>query len=123
MPSTYPVLRTHRPTIVQPEPLTIIGGHGGVGGDDGGDGGDGGGGEGGGGGGGDGGECFATKDTVSSCLHGFLQREVRQRFGKEKVSPNLGAVHRAPFQPSPHVSIMVRVHVAPIVTAKGELDV
>ena len=101
------MLRTHRPTIVQPEPLTIIGGHGGGGG------GDGGGGEGGGGGGGDGGECFATKDTVSSRFHP----------DKEKVSPNLGAVHRAPFQPSPDVSFMVRVHVAPIVTAKGELDV
>lgn len=121
MPSPYPVLRTHRPTFVQPEPLTLKGGDGGGEGDGGGGGGDG---DGDGGGGGDGGECFATKDTVSSCLHGFLeQRGAHQRFRKEKVSPKLGAAHCAPFQPSPHVSIMVRVHVAPIVTANGELDV
>ena len=69
MPSPYPVLRTQRPTIVQPEPLTVIGGDGGDG--DGGGGGGGNGGDGGDGGGG-GGECSTTKDTVSSCRHGFL---------------------------------------------------
>ena len=123
MPSPYPVLRTHRPTIVQPEPLTVIGGDvgegdgGGGGGGDGGDGGDGGGG---------GGECPTTKDTVSSCLHGVLPGgKQNQKPGcfKKKICPKLGAAHCAPFQPSPLESLMVRAHVAPIVTAKGELDV
>ena len=122
------MLRTHRPTIVQPEPLTVIGGDGGDGGDGGGGGGDGDGGGGGGGDGGDGGDGgggggdgFTTKDTVScrTCRGEYP----KPGYAKEKVCPKLGAAHCAPFQPSPYESLMVRAHVAPIVTAKGELDV
>ena len=79
---------------------------GGCGGGDGGDGGDGG------EAGGEDGCSDTTKDSVP-----------RRPPAKEKLCPKPGASHRAPFQPSPYVSRMSRVHVAPIVTAKAELEV
>ena len=102
------MLRTHRPTIAQPEPLTRVavgrlGGEGGGLGD--------GGGEGGGLGGGGGWDC-TTKDLVP-CLP----------FAREKLCPKPGAAHSAPFQPSPYESVMSRVHVAPSATANGKLEV
>ena len=102
------MLRTHRPTIAQPEPLTRVavgrlGGEGGGLGD--------GGGEGGGLGGGGGWDC-TTKDLVP-CLP----------FAREKLCPKPGAAHSAPFQPSPYESVISRTHVAPSATANGELEV
>jgi hypothetical protein len=41
---------------------------------------------------------------------------------REKVCPKPGADHSAPFQPSPYVSVMSRVHVAPRATASGTLE-
>ena len=42
---------------------------------------------------------------------------------KEKLCPKPGAAHTFPFQPSPHESVMLSVHVAPSATANGELKV
>ena len=112
---------TFRETVL----VKVPGGDGGDGGDGGGDGGDGGdggsnGGEGGGGGcrgdsGGDGGAVgwnCTTKDLVP-----WLPSR------KEKLCPRPGADHSAPFQPSPYLSVMSRVHTAPSATANGTLEV
>ena len=40
---------------------------------------------------------------------------------REKSWPKPGAAHSAPFQPSPHESVISRVHVAPSAATKGTL--
>ena len=97
------------------------GGKGGKGGGTGGGGGDGlgggggegasGGGEGDGGGGGGGWSC-TTKELAPW-----------KPLAREKACPKPGAAHSAPFQPSPHESVICRVHVAPSATASGALEV
>ena len=42
---------------------------------------------------------------------------------REKLCSKPGAAHTFPFQPSPHESVMLRVHVAPSATANGTLEV
>ena len=41
---------------------------------------------------------------------------------REKSWPKPGAAHSAPFQPSPHESVISRVHVAPSAATKGTLE-
>ena len=44
-------------------------------------------------------------------------------FAREKLCPKPGADHTIVPQPSPYESVMSKVHVAPSVTANGELEV
>ena len=67
-------------------------------------------------GGGDGDWNCTTKDSVWKAGD-FIPR------AKEKLCSKPGAAHSFPFQPSPHESVMFRVHVAPSATANGTREV
>ena len=75
--------------------------------------GDGGGGGEGGGEGGEGGCNCTTKEKAPW----------EPLFSREMACPKPGAAHSAPFHPSPHESVISRVHVAPSATASGALEV
>ena len=126
MPATSTILLTAASLSAAIRPLELYayrepgcsGGEGGEGGESGEGGGGGGDGGNGGEGGDDGGWYCTTKDLVPWLTP-----------GNEKLCPKPGAAHSAPSQPSPYEyvsadeSVMSRVHVAPIATANGALEV